>query len=151
MDIDHIKNRVIEFLRNENITSAQFAQEIGVQPSGISHIISGRNKPSLDFILKMLTRYPSLSSEWLIFGKGSMFKTGSAEELFSLTESKPGQSPGLFSETRKINQEKTSDNTDDKPVSPVKKESAVNAETSETSRIVIFFRDGRFEEYFPNS
>ncbi|MDP4223940.1 MAG: helix-turn-helix transcriptional regulator, partial [Bacteroidota bacterium] len=46
---------------------------IGVQPSGISHILSGRNKPSLDFVLKMLERYPFISTEWLLFGKGSMY------------------------------------------------------------------------------
>ncbi|NLA48821.1 MAG: helix-turn-helix transcriptional regulator, partial [Bacteroidales bacterium] len=42
-----MKERILEFLKSENKTSAQFAEEIGVQPSGISHILSGRNKPSL--------------------------------------------------------------------------------------------------------
>jgi len=49
-----MKERILEFLKNENKTSAQFAEEIGVQPSGISHIISGRNNPSLDFVIKIL-------------------------------------------------------------------------------------------------
>ena len=55
-----MKERIIEFLKAENKSSAQFAEEIGVQPSGISHILSGRNKPSLDFVIKMLEKYKFL-------------------------------------------------------------------------------------------
>ena len=53
-----MKERLLEFLKAENKSSAQLAEEIGVQPSGISHILSGRNNPSLDFVLKMLEKYP---------------------------------------------------------------------------------------------
>lgn len=77
-----MKNRIIEFLKAEKKTSAQLAEEIGVQPSGISHILSGRNKPSLDFVIKMLERYKSLSSEWLLFGRGPMFREVTEPELF---------------------------------------------------------------------
>lgn len=59
------------------------AEDIRVQPSGISHILSGRNKPSLDFILKMLEKYPYLSTEWLLFGKGSMYKEPTMGDLFA--------------------------------------------------------------------
>ena len=52
-----MKERILEFLRAENKSSAQFAEEIGVQASGISHILSGRNNPSLDFVMKMLEKY----------------------------------------------------------------------------------------------
>ena len=63
-----MKERLLEFLKNENKSSAQLADEIGVQASGISHILSGRNNPSLDFVLKMLEKYSFLSTEWLLFG-----------------------------------------------------------------------------------
>ena len=65
-----MKERILEFLKAENKSSAQLADEIGVQPSGISHILSGRNNPSLDFVIKMLDKYRFLSTEWLLFGKG---------------------------------------------------------------------------------
>ena len=77
-----MKERIQEFLRIENKSSSQFAEEIGVQPSAISHIISGRNKPSLDFILKMLAKYPTLSTDWILFGKGTMYREDAAD-LFS--------------------------------------------------------------------
>lgn len=74
-----MKDRIIAFLETINLGSSQFAAEIGVQPSGISHILSGRNNPSLDFVLKVLNRYPELSSEWLLFGKGEMFRDSSPQ------------------------------------------------------------------------
>lgn len=77
-----MKERIFAFLQNENKSYAQFAEEIGVQPSGISHILSGRNNPSLDFVMKMLQKYRSLSEEWLLFGRGPMYKYVSQPTLF---------------------------------------------------------------------
>lgn len=78
-----MKDRIQTFLQSENKSYAQFAEEIGVQPSGISHILSGRNNPSLDFVIKMLHRYPSLSHEWLLFGRGPMYRQVSQPSLFN--------------------------------------------------------------------
>jgi transcriptional regulator with XRE-family HTH domain len=77
-----MKDRILKFLSSENKTSSQFAEEIGVQPSGVSHILSGRNNPSLDFVTKMLHRYPNLSTEWLLFGKEPMYKRFQEPTLF---------------------------------------------------------------------
>lgn len=66
-------NRINLILKAKNITAKQFAEEIGVQPSGMSHILSERNKPSLDFIMKVVTRYPEIDISWLMFGKGEMY------------------------------------------------------------------------------
>lgn len=59
----------------KNLSSAQLAVAIGVQRSGISHILSGRNKPSLDFVLKILESFPELNESWLLKGDGEMLKT----------------------------------------------------------------------------
>jgi len=68
-----MKDRIILLIKAKNLTAAQFADEIGVQKSSISHIISGRNNASLDFIQKILLRYPEVSMNWILFGKGSIF------------------------------------------------------------------------------
>lgn len=81
-----MKSRILKFLSSENKTSAQFAEEIGVQPSGVSHILSGRNNPSLDFVMKMLNRYPGLSTEWLMFGREPMYKRPQNPTLFDELE-----------------------------------------------------------------
>lgn len=60
--------KVIDFYGE---SASSFAVKIGVQRSSISHILSGRNKPSLDFILKVLTSYPEVELYWLLNGKGT--------------------------------------------------------------------------------
>lgn len=71
-------NRINLILRAKNITARQFAEEIGIQPSGMSHILSGRNNPSLEFVTKVIRRYPEIDANWLLLGKGEMF-AGRAE------------------------------------------------------------------------
>lgn len=66
-------DRINLILKAKNLTSRQFAEEIGIQPSGMSHILSGRNRPSLDFVMKVINRYPEIDINWLMFGKGEMY------------------------------------------------------------------------------
>jgi transcriptional regulator with XRE-family HTH domain len=77
-----MKDRIINFLNAEKLSPARFADIIGVQPANISHIISERNKPSLDFIQKMLKSFPALNVEWLITGNGGMYKEPKEQSLF---------------------------------------------------------------------
>ena len=66
-------DRINLLLKAKNISARQFAEEIGIQPSGMSHILSGRNNPSLDFVMKVVRRWPEVNINWLMFGKGEMF------------------------------------------------------------------------------
>ena len=66
-------DRINILLKAKNITARQFAEEIGIQPSGMSHILSGRNNPSLDFVMKVMKRWPEVNINWLMFGKGEMY------------------------------------------------------------------------------
>lgn len=136
-----MKDRILQFLKAENKSSAQFAEEIGVQPSGISHILSGRNKPSLDFVIKMLEKYRFLSVEWLLFGKGDMYRDTGMQNLFSraaeLSEESPVEAEKTLQEvTINTQADKTQPftNNDEKPL---------------LERIVWFFNDGSFREYSP--
>lgn len=65
--------RINLLLKAKNITARQFAEEIGIQPSGMSHILSGRNNPSLDFVMKVVRRWPEVNISWLMFGQGEMY------------------------------------------------------------------------------
>ncbi len=75
-----MKSRISKIIKIEQLSSSKFAESIDVQRSSISHILSGRNKPSLDFIQKILTVYKNINSDWLLFGKGDMFKDGKSEK-----------------------------------------------------------------------
>ena len=65
--------RIELIMQSQGLTASQFADRIGIQRSGLSHILSGRNKPSLDFVLKVLKAFPELDPVWLLQGKGPMY------------------------------------------------------------------------------
>lgn len=109
--------KVIEYYGE---SASSFAEKIGVQRSSISHILSGRNKPSLEFVLKVLSAFPEVELYWLLNGKGSFPKTDVAQ--------KPPPAP-------------TKQNIP-KEVIPTKTSSQKKIE-----RIVIFYSDGSFEDF----
>lgn len=76
-------DRLQVILQREGITAAKFASALGVQPSALSHLLSGRNKPSYDFITRFIMAYPAYNIEWLLVGKQPMLKEDIAQ-----TESK---------------------------------------------------------------
>lgn len=91
-------------MKSLGLNPTQFADEIGVQRSSISHILSGRNNPSLDIVTKILNRFKEVDSNWLILGKGSLFSKSdekiSKESNFASSElpesNKKGFSDSLF-------------------------------------------------------
>lgn len=85
-----VKDRINKIMRQEQMNASQFANAIGVQKASISHIISGRNNPSLDLVTKVLETFPQYNSEWLILGKGKMAKAVEVTQLFDeLNTEKP--------------------------------------------------------------
>lgn len=116
--------KVIDFY---NETASSFAEKIGVQRSSISHILSGRNKPSLDFVMKVLHAYPEVELYWLMNGKG----------IFP-SESKISESPNSnFSNKSTIEKTESSNQSN-----TIKSE-------SEIEKIVVFYKDGTFKSYKP--
>jgi transcriptional regulator with XRE-family HTH domain len=70
-----MKDRIQQFLHHTGYTATRLADELKVQRSGISHILSGRNQPSYDFLIRLLNRFPDISADWLLTGKGNMYKS----------------------------------------------------------------------------
>ncbi|MCB0457346.1 MAG: helix-turn-helix transcriptional regulator [Flavobacteriaceae bacterium] len=123
--------RLQKILDFYSISATAFSDKLNFNRSTISHLLSGRNKPSLEFILKVLHEFPEVELYWLVNGKGSFPATASniekaisplAEENFKTQKELP-----LFA--------------------PSKAELAVNSTKSEIDRIVIFFKDGSFQSY----
>lgn len=74
-------DRINVILKSKNITSSQLAEKIGIQPSGMSHILNGRNNPSLDFVKKVLVAYPEISPDWMLFGNGEMLRSAETAKI----------------------------------------------------------------------
>jgi transcriptional regulator with XRE-family HTH domain len=70
MENSEMKDRIAHIIRAKNLTAAEFALRLGIQPSNISHLLSGRNNPSLDFVKKLKETFPEYNLEWIIFGRG---------------------------------------------------------------------------------
>jgi len=116
------------------LTAAQLADKIGVQRSSFSHILNGRNKPSADFIIKLLKTFPDLDANWL-FGNSDIM-------LLSL---KKRRQPQFYDQGEK-QKELFNDTNFNKPEDhgePIQQKSK-NAE-----KIVIFYSDKSYREYFP--
>ena len=88
-----MKEKIEQIIESEGLTPSKFADLIEVQRSNISHILAGRNKPSLDFIYKILNTFPAISAEWLLSDNGPMYKDGT-ERVVAEQPSK--ENMGLF-------------------------------------------------------
>lgn len=111
--------RIQVIMKVNQLTAAQLAEEIGVQRSNVSHVLSGRNKPSFEFLNKLLMRYPKVNAHWLITGKSQ--------------EAESNESPKENSTERESDLK-------------VVEEKAINSDGG-LERIVIFYRDGTFKSY----
>ena len=150
VNIDDFIKRLEIILDYYNLSASAFADKISVQRSSLSHLLSGRNKPSLDFIIKVIEVFPEVDLYWILNGKGTFpksentsnyfeeVKSASIETPFIQTEL---ESPDLFSATASKNFEKEIQPTEINHHTPT-------ANTSGTiERIVIFYKDGTFKNY----
>ena len=126
-------NRILEYY---DLSAASFADSIEVGRSSISHILSGRNKPSLDFVMKVVKNFPEVELYWLLNGKGKFPTTSTSEELQTPV-------PEKVSPPSKMENQQNSEEQIRQPIVPVTK----NKTGKEIQRIVIFYSDGSFEAF----
>jgi len=131
--------RILELLREKKLTPSQFADEIGIQRSGMSHLISGRNKPSLEFIMKVLKRFPDVKADYLLYGTTEPI-LNTRVEIGHDMENSPIVSPTLFDQPELIESK-----AEPKPLRQVKKEKLER----KVEKIVIFYNDKTFRDYEP--
>lgn len=140
--------RIQEILKEKRLSPSQFADEIKVQRSGMSHILSGRNKPSLDFVTKILTSYPDVNSDWLLFGKGKMTEESAA----SIFEEPIVENSDRYKNTSSHKPGKISsqDVRNKKNVAfPPNEDKTSNS--SEIEKIVVFFKNKTYREFILGS
>jgi hypothetical protein len=153
-----MKERLLRFLNHQQLSSAKFAEVIGVQPSSVSHILSGRNNPGFDFIQKILRSYPYLNAEWLILGKGDMLKDMQGT-LFPDNDNKDPGNTGFPGTGRPDeNQQKESppefttvNKSDDVYDYKSEENMIINVnKTRAIEKIIVLYTDKSFSEYNPS-
>lgn len=148
-----MNTRLQQFLNLENLTSARFADIMNIQRSNVSHLLSGRNKPSWDFIQRFAVKFPNISTDWLLFGKGKPYRESAT------TPSAPN-SPiidDIFAPTAEAPVEFSIDGNDeigDSSVlvasdSPKIPQNTPISRPKSVRRITLYYSDGTFQEFFP--
>lgn len=122
-------SRLEKIMDYYDLSAAAFADKIEVGRSSISHILSGRNKPSLDFVMKVITTFPEVELYWLLNGKGKFPK-----------ENDP--SPPVSSKEEVVSPVRNSSRPEHQKLMP-----PVKQEGREIKKIVIFYSDGSFEAF----
>lgn len=134
-----MKERLQKFMKGKGYSANAFAEEINVQPSSVSHVLSGRNNPSYDFITKILLRFKELNADWLLTGRGEMYKSVYQTNIFQ-------QNPPLKKEDP-IKEADISNLSQSTP-KPGITDSENNSDFNENvEKIVIFYRNGTFKSY----
>lgn len=147
-----MKDRLLQFLNQKQLSATHLADEIGVQRSSVSHVLSGRNNPSYDFIYKILKRYDNLSADWLISGKGEMYRKNAQEKSAVTAQHQQGD---LFSNVQDTPVTKAKE--EDIPVYGRSEKSEVNpidqGKATETNKkleqVILIYDDGSFRAYYP--
>ncbi|PHS06700.1 MAG: transcriptional regulator [Kordia sp.] len=128
-------NRLQKLLDYYNLSASGLATKIGVQRSSISHIISGRNKPSLDFVMKLLHTYEEVTIEWLIDGKGT----------FPKSENTPPTQHNIIKDITPVQTEKIEvEKSNPKFLSELTPKSN---NQKEIEKIILLYKDGSFESF----
>lgn len=123
----NVISRIQVVITHYDLTVSAFADQIGVQRSSVSHVLSGRNKPSLDFVMKLVKTFPEVNLYWLLNGKGNFpAQTESQPPTSSLAKKQPPF------ENNPVSQQMNSV-IQDKSAKPVK--------------IIVVYDDGTFEAY----
>ena len=148
-------SRIKQIIEKEKLSSTQFATEIGVQRSALSHVLSGRNKPSLDFMMKIKNRYPEINLDWLMLGKGKMIGTTGIKEtikspVIKKEEYKEKPSGAHF----RVKQDEIDEIIEERKIKvdkmqPVETETLGKDDQGIPKKIILLYPDDTYETYNP--
>ena len=133
-----INDKIKQILKDKNLTPSYFADEIGVQRSSISHILSGRNRPSFDIIQKVIRRFPELGYDWIL------------EEDDALTSVKENNAPPTTVTAKKMSAQPEIEEPSTVPQPGPTPPLPTNLTGKSIERILIFYTDGTFKVYSPS-
>ncbi len=147
-----MKEKLRDLLESEGLKPGQFAEMVGINPAGVSHILAGRNKPGFELLQKILRRFPRVSPDWLLIDEGPMYRSSETSSTTATTQM-PIDRPNA---TQQMTPASSSNLFDPSPDtlshSTATKEMIAKCGTSKgkATRIVIFYEDQTFESFTPS-
>lgn len=157
----NMKDRIKLIMDNEHLTPSAFADKLQLGRAVISHILNGRNNPSLDVVSRILSKMDYIDSDWLLTGNGKMYKTDNREKSHIATSTIPVNSnlqPDLFS-LNEISQPSDKSESEyrkeiivEKPQKveeDIVKQSVIYQKAPErkVTKIIIYYSDNTFETF----
>lgn len=150
-----MKERIQQVMDKKELSPSRFAEEIGIQRAAMSHILNGRNNPSLDVVTKILQRYPDVHSDWLLFGKGEMLGIAKAPFTYTQKEStSSGQNTLLFPDEETEVPEYRKEMESNHPPKPmeapqIQQIKIVEKPSKKVVKIMLFYSDNTFDTFIP--
>ncbi len=166
-----IKDRIMHLMKTKNINATQLSEIMNVQRSGISHILSGRNKPGTDFIIKVKESFPEFSLDWLLMGKGPATLSPAPNEVKEPANRHNSTQPSLFDFTSTVetesgleridqanrkDKEKSTEKTDESKNKPSSQSfqnenpSSMKRDEKAIVRIIVVYSDNTFSALDPS-
>ena len=130
VNTSNFSKRLQKILDFYGVTATLFSEKIAFNRSTISHLLSGRNKPSLEFVMKVLQTYPEVDLYWLLYGKGSFPTPLNKVNTQIKATNKQNTVPGVEAEN-----------------SVFENMALKNSNTSAIERIILCYKDGTFKQY----
>ncbi|WP_026705126.1 helix-turn-helix domain-containing protein [Flavobacterium soli] len=148
VNTDDFIKRLEILMEHFGMNASSFADKIGVQRSSISHLLSGRNKPSLDFVLKIMDIFPEVNLYWILNGKGNLVKSETDFSEKNKAKNENLHTPIL---SQDLSSEKNNRSESEAIISKNKPDHFQISKTdSEIFKIVVFYKDGTFKDFDPS-
>jgi len=154
------KDKIEKIMQIENMNSVQFASEIGIQGSTLSHILNGRNNPSLEVLKKILNRFRTINSDWLILDSGTMYRNEKYSQSPTLFPSDDEIDSNTTIYNEKIDKKFTSDFSLNKnesqvteikatntPVNVIQSVPKIEIPSKSVKKIIVYYTDNTFQEF----
>ena len=149
VNIEEFTKKLEKILEYYSLSASSFADKIGVQRSSMSHLLSGRNKPSLDFVLKITDVFPEVDLYWLLLNKGNFPKDESTKILKTENSNKSdisNFSTELFDQSTREGKKETFIENESQNLIETSFNNG-NQFNSVVEKIVVFYSDGTFKQY----
>ena len=151
-----MREKLLKLMKSEKLSSSRLAEILEIQPSSISHILSGRNKPSFDFLVKILRRFPTLNPDWLLLDAEQMYRSnGDLEQRLSgskQSDTQPQQNTIADSYQQLGNREKSietpKENSTNRPVNNLGNLPVQTKSNAEIERVIVLYSDKSFEAFY---
>lgn len=143
LNSQEFSNRLEFVIKHYELSAANFADRIGVQRSSISHLLSGRNNPSLDFVVRVMDKFPEINFNWFVKGKGETF----LKDIIEVPQIK-NNTPTLFDQVLESPKESFKSNSSKVQSEPnLTTISSIDKKIKPIDKILVLYKDGSFDSY----